>query len=345
MNHSGRFYFALLLSVILFSLCLYAQDSTYSKYPQKIILKDGTVLCGKIVKQDSLRIQFQLNEGKLKEFPKRSIKSMQPVSDEFRSIPKDKDITLSLYDGTQVNGRILSVNDTLLAFRTISGIEMTIPLILINVSSELKGEVINGVYYRKDPTQSHLFIAPTARPIEAGNVYFTDYLIFFPSINVGVTDFLSAGAGISVIPGAQNELLYGNIKATFLNKNFSENSICIAGGAAFANTTAGNTSGSSVFYALVTYSRNPFSLTVGFIDPNQHNANILLLGGELRLSNSVKLISEDYYSPTGEFGVYSFGIRFFSDKIAGDFGFFTYRDLLDYSGFPFIPWLGFTYNF
>jgi len=341
-------FFSFIISIIFFtvlSICLYAQDSTALKYPQKIILKGGTELFGKIVKQDSLFVQIQLNDGKLIKVPKKAIESSRSISNEFKKIALNQDISLNLYDGTQLNGRIISVNDSSLVFKTLSGVEMTIPLSLIDISRELKGEVINGIYYRKDPNQSHLFLAPTAQPIEAGKVNFTDYMIFFPSLTVGITDFMSVGVGVSIFPGSQSQLLYGNIKITFLNKTFGENNLCLAAGATFANYSSMDLPGTSLLYGLATFSRNPFAVTLGFIGADNHNGNIFLFGGELRVSNSIKIISEDYYNPQNNVGVYSLGFRFFSDKIAGDIGLFYYNQWSDNIGFPFIPWLGFTYSF
>lgn len=56
-----------------------------------------------------------------------------------------------------------------------------------------------------------------------------------------------------------------------------------------------------------------------------------MLGGELRISNSIKFIL-------------SLGIRFFSENLAADLGFVLPAGSR-IKGFPFIPWVGFTYNF
>jgi hypothetical protein len=156
---------------------------------------------------------------------------------------------------------------------------------------------------------------------------------------------MSASAGVSIVPGAQSQLFYGNIKITVLNETFGENNLCLAGGATFANNTSIALPGASLIYGLVTFSINPFAVTLGFIGPENHNGSIFIFGGELRASSSIKIISEDYYNPQNNVGVYSLGFRFFSDKIAGDIGLFYYNQWSDNIGFPFIPWLGFTYSF
>ena len=92
---------------------------------------------------------------------------------------------------------------------------------------------------------------------------------------------------------------------------------------------------------------------------------LAMLGGEVQLSNSVKLLTENYLFPyeehtylydagTGTYEerwetryepVFSGGIRFFGQQLAADLALFTSPDLFgNGEGFPFIPWLGFAYN-
>jgi hypothetical protein len=71
-----------------------------------------------------------------------------------------------------------------------------------------------------------------------------------------------------------------------------------------------------------------------------------VIGGGMQVSNSVKLVSENWIS-TFEFPqsvIPIFGIRFFEEKIAADLG-FVYISTSGIIRFPFLPWLGFTYNF
>ncbi len=66
-------------------------------------------------------------------------------------------------------------------------------------------------------------------------------------------------------------------------------------------------------------------------------------------------MSETYICPNGgpcttetdtEYEVIvSAGIRFFGERIAADFALWTSPELLDDDLFPFVPWVGFAYNF
>jgi hypothetical protein len=46
----------------------------------------------------------------------------------------------------------------------------------------------------------------------------------------------------------------------------------------------------------------------------------------------------------GSHPLISFGIRFYGEHIAGDFGLF-FPTGVDTEGFPALPWIGFIYNY
>ena len=74
------------------------------------------------------------------------------------------------------------------------------------------------------------------------------------------------------------------------------------------------------------------------------NKPILVLGGEAQISRRAKLLTENWIVPNEEVQLLSLGIRFFGDKIAADFG-LIYPAGADIEGWPFLPWIGFAYNF
>ena len=103
-----------------------------------------------------------------------------------------------------------------------------------------------------------------------------------------------------------------------------------------------------ITYGVATVGTSTAALTVGlgwgFVD-GEFSANpLLVIGGEVQLSNSVKLITENWFPPKMDGGIISFGIRFFGESIAGDFGLMRPTESSG-GGFPFLPWIGFAYNF
>ncbi len=75
---------------------------------------------------------------------------------------------------------------------------------------------------------------------------------------------------------------------------------------------------------------------------------VIMAGGELQLSNSIKLITENYvgFGDGSTGGIGSGGVRFFGDQIAVDLALFRpFGSGDDWAGFPFVPYVGFAYNF
>ena len=72
---------------------------------------------------------------------------------------------------------------------------------------------------------------------------------------------------------------------------------------------------------------------------------ILMLGGNIRLSNSIALVSENWFIIGEDLGLgqqpFGIAIRFFGDRIAADVGLILIGEVLE-EGFP-IPWLSFVY--
>ncbi len=249
-----------------------------------------------------------------------------------------------LNDGSELVGFIEYDHGDSVSFNTFSGLSMTIPKNQISRIEKLAGEVIGGEYYRMDPNNTRLFFGPTARSLRSGHGYFSVYEIFFPMLAIGIADVVSLAGGISLFPGAPLQILYLAPKITPIHTD----NLDIAGGVLYINSTIENFGGFGIVYGVGTYGNEKASFTGGlgwgFARGELTNKPILLLGGELRLSNSLKLISENWIPPDSDIQFISFGLRFFGDKVAGDFGLIhPLGSRIEY--FPFIPWIGFAYNF
>jgi hypothetical protein len=234
----------------------------------------------------------QLVEGSLQEENRR-------LQDTSRSERLQR---ITLRDGSEIIGRVEFKDSGSIRFKTLSNITMTIPKREVKEVELLSGEVVGGGYRRADPNQTRLLFAPNARSLKAGQGYFSAYEIFFPFVAVGVTDFVALAGGMTLFPGASDQLFYLAPKIRAIHVQ----NLDLAGGMLYLNSTSGS--------------------------------------GETRVSNSVKLITENWIPPNSHVSLLSFGIRFFGDNLAADLG-FIYPAGSDISGFPFLPWLGFAYNF
>ncbi len=261
-------------------------------------------------------------------------------------------VRLVLTDGSAVIGTVERETATRVYFRTTSGVAMTVPKDRIQRREELAGRIVDGAYRRLDPNRKRLFFAPTARPLGAGQGYLADYQLFFPFAAVGVGNAISLAGGVSLIPGSPGQLVYAAPKVTLLNSP----SASVAVGALAGTPVGGDATAEAyggLLFGIGTFGDAERSVTVGggfgFVGADGESATsqpILLVGGELQTSNSIKLISENYvFTEEGATVVLSGGVRFFNDTLAADFALFTSPEFFGDGGFPAFPWVGFAYNF
>jgi hypothetical protein len=221
-----------------------------------------------------------------------------------------------------------------------------------------------------DPNGTRLFLSPTARTMPQGQGRLSSYMVFFPSLAYGFTDWLDASAGVSLLPGSTTQVVTVNLKA----QAYDGEAVDVAVGTLFG-TPVGEGTGDGfggTAYGLVTVGSERQAFTVGayvayagidatstFCDGNvcetEDNFDfavaegaVVVLGGEVQTSNTTKLITENYvgFGEGGAGGVVSGGVRFFSEQIAVDLALarpFPYGN--ETGGLPFIPYLAFAYNF
>jgi len=249
---------------------------------------------------------------------------------------------LTLSDGSEFRGVVLSRDSSLVRFRSLGGVELEIPQSSIASLEEERGSWREGRFLRHDPNQTRLFFAPTARSLQTGDGYFSVYQIFFPMVAVGISDWLSIAGGLSLFPGTNSQLLYFAPKVQAVHTEHLDVSFGVlylkipevdrGVGISYGVLTAGNPR------AAVT-----FGLGWGFIGEDFSDGPSIVIGGETQVSESVKLLSENWIPAGSDLAILSFGVRFFGEHLAGDFGLMTTTESGD--GFPFIPWVGFVYNF
>jgi len=252
-------------------------------------------------------------------------------------------IKLYIKDGSVLVGKIMAEDESSLQFKTLSGIEMVVPKDQIKKREVISGAMVEGEFWKKDPNRTRMLFAPTARPLKTGQGYFSVYEIFFPFVAVGVTDFISLAGGMTLVPGASNQLFYVAPKITPIHLDQFD----LATGVLYILIPE-ESENAGIVYGVTTYGSEKASLTVGlgwgFLGSDFSNKPVAVLGGDLRLSGKTKLITENWLIPNSDVSLVSLGIRFFGENLAADFG-LVYPAGADIEGFPFLPWVGFAYNF
>jgi len=273
-----------------------------------------------------------------------------------QEVVADSLITLELSDGSILRGTIISEEADTVTIVTSAGLTITLPKSTIIARNITRGQMVEGRFHRFDPNYTRLLFTPTGRPLRKGEGYFTDYYVFFPGVAYGLTDHLSFMMGISIIPGVglDKQMFFAAprygaelsemfaLSGGFLYMSFSGE---FATGLAFVTGTYGPqercfTAGIGLGY---TYDKNE----VGEKEFEFAKHPIFVWGGNVRLSNSVSLVSENWIITGGNFDLgtqpFSVAVRFFGEHIAVDAGAIIMFEILK-EGFP-IPWLSFVYNF
>jgi hypothetical protein len=234
---------------------------------------------------------------------------------------------------------------------TPAGLKVDVPKSSIISIKKLRGRMVEGRLYRFDPNYSRLLFAPTGRPLRKGEGYFFDTYVFFPGIAWGLTDNFSLMAGMSVVPGVDigDQLKYLAPRIGFQTSD----EMAVSFGALYA-TVEGDAAG--IAFAVATTGQPDKSFTAGLglgytkaegADFEFGDHPVILLGGNIRLSNSTALVSENWLITGGDFKFgeqpFALAIRFFGERLAADVGAILIGEVIE-EGFP-IPWLSFTYNF
>jgi len=250
-------------------------------------------------------------------------------------------VRIVLRGGEQVVGLVLREDAQEVEVEKVSGVRMIIPRSQIISMRSVAGER----FEIRDPNRTRLLFAPTARAVGSGQGYLAIYEIFFPFAAVGIANVVTLAGGITVNPGS-DRFAYLAPKVTV----YQQPDMAFAVGG-IGVTTFNSGAEASLFYAVATLGRPEHAVTAGvaygYSDGDVGDSPVLLIGGELQVSNRVKVLTENYVI-TGSGGdtLLSLGLRLMGDRVAGDFGFITTSSVLgDTGGFPFLPWLGFAYNF
>lgn len=279
----------------------------------------------------------------------------QPVSEPAikidlpEQIKTEHPLHLKLRDDTHLYGRIRFCSADTVFFATLSGVNIDIPENQILEARWPKGKIMNGSFARYDPANYRLFFGPTGRTLQKGEVNFSDFSVFFPSVAGGVADAFMLGGGISILPGASSQLFYIAPKLRFLHRENLDWSIGLL------YTGIPEEGSSTVAYTALSTGSPLSGITLGAAAPIFTNDNDLdvfafLFGAETQVSNRLKLITENWWFVGGEgeesFLLLSGGFRFMGERLAVDLAFATSPEFFGEGvDFPFIPYVAFSVNF
>lgn len=266
---------------------------------------------------------------------------------------EDKLQQVTLKDGSKLIGRITEVTDNDVKFKTDLG-EMTIDRSKINDIVEIPlSSFRDGKYWFPNPNQTRLLIGPTARTLRKGEGYFVDLWIFFPGVSYGLTDNITIGGGVSIIPGIDHQLFYLTPKIGFGVNEKLDVAATIMIFRLWDETAylgIGN----------LTYGTEDLSITGGlglaWNDAEMADDPAGTLGGEFRFARRMSLVAESWFIPgNSESGTLGMGaLRLFGEQMAVDIGLaYSFDEKKNSSSDPnfeedntsWIPYIDFVWNF
>lgn len=249
-------------------------------------------------------------------------------------------VIIELRDGLEFRGTVLSLSDTTARIQTANG-----PITLHRSTiASMEIDDYEGEYRFPNPQDTRYFFAPSARPLEKGELYYQNLMLVGNFVNYGVTDNFSIGGGVEFISTfLGNPIWFLTPKLGFpIGEDWHVGAGVFAGGLGVEGMFG-------LTYGVVTYGNidNNISFGAGAATDFQNfffDVPVYTISGTVRLSNSISLLSENYILPG--FGGSTFfgieGIRVMSEKNAFDIGLIVFPELL--ATIP-LPYVGYSRSF
>jgi hypothetical protein len=244
---------------------------------------------------------------------------------------------LVLRDGSRLFGSIERETETDIVFRTQSGATVTARRIDVVSLRRVKGRIEEGEFLRTDLHRSRLFFAPTGRSLDKGQVSVGVFEFLAPFVQVGVTDRFSIGGGTPLVFGIDEDY-----RPFWLTPKFQvvrAERVQAAVGVLQVLTTGGDSAG--IAYGVSTFGNSDNALTVGggmaYADDGERGG-IGMIGGEGRVRNNLKLITENYIWKGGD-GILSGGVRFIGERLSADLGLAFPIGAGDFFAFPVVSFV------
>ena len=276
--------------------------------------------------------------------------------EECKQADSSKIFRIKLYDGTVLTGNITGISDNSIVLETDAMGKITISALKVKEIEATESENFkNGEYWFPNPNATRYLFAPSAFNLKKGEGYYQNAYLIVNSANYGITDYFSIGGGFEFLTAFIEEtspILFLTPKVGFkLNNKFSVGAGTIAGIYPYytRDENIPNSKVGGILYGVATYGNLDRNLSVGmgagYMDNEIYDKPILTVNGMVRISPKVALVTENWFIFHEEiFGIITYGVRFFGEKIAVDLAFANNSDIF---GFMFIgiPYVDFVVNF
>lgn len=247
---------------------------------------------------------------------------------------------LTLKDSSQLYGRVESIDGSAIVFRTIGGVALTVDRSDILDLRVAAGRVVYDEFRPRDPHDTRLFFAPTARSLPRGEGYAGVYEVIFPFVQVGVTDRISIGGGTPLVFADDFHPVWFTPKIQLVARERTQ----VAVGIIHLTALGPDTPDGGIAYTVASVGPSDSSATIGagYAYSGRERKPIVMIGGEVRTGRRIKLMTENWiWSGDDSHGFVSGGMRFLGDRLSADFAIMV--PLVE-STIPF-PFVSFAWRF
>jgi hypothetical protein len=243
-------------------------------------------------------------------------------------------VELVLKDGSRLFGTIERETDAELIFKTHAGATVTVRRGDIASQRTVSGSIQRGEFLPPDPNATRLFFAPTGRSLKKGQVYLGIFEFVMPFVQVGLTDRLSIGGGTPLVFGIEewDRPFWITPKLQVLDARNTQVSVGVF------QVFDPDGDGGGIAYGVVSRGTDARSFTAGgglAYGNDGGRAAVVMVGGEARISRSVKAITENYIWQGGH-GIVTAGVRFFGQRLSADLALAVPIGAEDLIAFPLI---------
>lgn len=267
-----------------------------------------------------------------------------------------KTYVITLRDGSSVSGKLTSISENEVVIQSATMGEVRLQKENIRSMEQVSGfnEKQSGIWF-SNPNPSKYLIGNSAIPLEKGSGYYQNTWIFLNSFSYAFTNNFSLSAGFEIFSllaeGDGPYAYFFNPKLSFkLADNFY-----LGGNILYANTLRNieDFNGLGTLNGFFTYGNNNNNLTAalgwGWANGEFSPKPVITLSGMTRVAKRLALVTENWIIPGvsssgGSYGIFSYGIRFLSEKTSIDLAFINNPDIAQ--GLVIgVPWLDFVINF
>jgi hypothetical protein len=243
--------------------------------------------------------------------------TLPPAAEAAAALPGEvigQSYSVELRSGTAFVGTLTAITDLALTFDTHDLGTVTVQranlrqLTLLAAGQARRGydDVGNG---------TRLFFAPTARNLRKGEGYVQDIDVYLMGLNYGITNNISVGVLVPIIPGLGLNIFAITPKVSVpVSEKFN-----LGAGVLYASAFG---FGAGIGYGVATYGSADTNLTAGlgyaFANGEASSTPVVVVGSAVRVSRRLFLIDETYIVQQGVGGV--LGVRLAAARASGSLG-------------------------